>query len=463
MASYKDTERERHNPVERLACPMCFTADTLVSTDNDLIPINKLNGSVDSLGKDRRKSKQIVLQSFAREYCGEIIKLKVRYLPPVNITPEHPILVRHLARPYHRQSKHRMSGGPMLWKRACDLSSGDFVLIPRAFCHPRRQYLDFSPFVRKFTSNLPSAIMGRVVLDETWAELFGWYVAEGHPSPKEVTFSFGGGETNRVERIRWLARKIGYSTYTRTDTRTGVVQVSITSRVLPRAFTEWFGKGARAKKVSQFIMKANSQIRRAFLEAYFAGDGHLDLGRARRLVSSASERLIRQVQLLYFQEGICMSYSKGERAGIIEGRVLPKTVRYILESGRYSKYAIITRRFIYLPVQQLERAHYKGLVYNLQTDDGTYQVPFLVHNCGWVRTVIYGKSQRTGVPREVRFDKMDVEHAPIWRLDLLTGRGRGSKDATIELVDSKTLAEVDDDLKEQIRRQCHRILEVLGD
>jgi len=81
--------------------------------------------------------------------------------------------------------------------------------------------------------------------------------------------------------------------------------------------------------------------------------------------------------------------------------------------------------------------------------------------CGWVRTVSYGVSQRTGQAREVRFDKVDVEHAPIWRLDRLTGKGRGSKEATIELVDSKTLAELNDDLKEQIKRQCLKILEVL--
>lgn len=81
--------------------------------------------------------------------------------------------------------------------------------------------------------------------------------------------------------------------------------------------------------------------------------------------------------------------------------------------------------------------------------------------CGWVRPVNYGVSQRTGKAREVRFDKIDVEHAPIWRLDRLSGKGRGSKEATIELVDSKTLAELDDGLKEQIRRQCHKILEVL--
>ena len=81
--------------------------------------------------------------------------------------------------------------------------------------------------------------------------------------------------------------------------------------------------------------------------------------------------------------------------------------------------------------------------------------------CGWIRTLYYGVSQKTGEAREVRFDKVDVERAPIWRLDHLTGKGRGSKEATIELVDSKTLAELDNDLKEQIKRQCLKILGAL--
>lgn len=78
--------------------------------------------------------------------------------------------------------------------------------------------------------------------------------------------------------------------------------------------------------------------------------------------------------------------------------------------------------------------------------------------CGWIRTVNFGISQRTGQPREVRFDKVDVEHAPIWRLDRLTGKGRGSREATIELVDSKTLAELPAELQEQIKSQCEKIL-----
>ncbi len=81
--------------------------------------------------------------------------------------------------------------------------------------------------------------------------------------------------------------------------------------------------------------------------------------------------------------------------------------------------------------------------------------------CGWIRPVNFGISQRTGEPREVRFDKVDVEHAPIWRLDRLSGKGRGSKEATIELVDSKTLAQLPAELKEQVRHQCHKILDLL--
>ena len=82
--------------------------------------------------------------------------------------------------------------------------------------------------------------------------------------------------------------------------------------------------------------------------------------------------------------------------------------------------------------------------------------------CGWWRTVNYGYDQETGEKREVRFDKMDVEHAPLWRLERLTGKGRGSHDASIELLDSKTLIELPADLKEQIKKQCERILAILG-
>jgi len=81
--------------------------------------------------------------------------------------------------------------------------------------------------------------------------------------------------------------------------------------------------------------------------------------------------------------------------------------------------------------------------------------------CGWIRPVKYGVSQRTGEVREVRFDKMNLELAPLWRLERLVPRGRASKDARIELIDSKLLAQMPDDIKYQIKIQCQKILEIL--
>jgi hypothetical protein len=80
--------------------------------------------------------------------------------------------------------------------------------------------------------------------------------------------------------------------------------------------------------------------------------------------------------------------------------------------------------------------------------------------CGWWRPIFYGVDTE-GKRREVRFDKVDPESAPMWRKQSFTGAGRGSKNAKIELLDSKGLKDLPDDIKAQMIEQCHRILEVL--
>jgi len=81
--------------------------------------------------------------------------------------------------------------------------------------------------------------------------------------------------------------------------------------------------------------------------------------------------------------------------------------------------------------------------------------------CGWWRTLSYGVDQRTGAPREVRFDKVDPSAAPMYRKEKLAGAGRGSKEAKVELLESKGIMALPEALKEQIKEQCHKILEAL--
>ena len=81
--------------------------------------------------------------------------------------------------------------------------------------------------------------------------------------------------------------------------------------------------------------------------------------------------------------------------------------------------------------------------------------------CGWWRTAKWGTDQKTGQPRELRFDKVEVEVAPMWRLEQLHGAGRGSPNASIELLGIKKLKELPQEYKDQIITQCKRILKEL--
>lgn len=81
--------------------------------------------------------------------------------------------------------------------------------------------------------------------------------------------------------------------------------------------------------------------------------------------------------------------------------------------------------------------------------------------CGWWRTSPYGINKQTGEVREVRFDKVDPGKAPMYRLERLHGAGRGSPDAKIELLGTKKLEDLPEELKEQMKTQCHKILDIL--
>jgi len=80
--------------------------------------------------------------------------------------------------------------------------------------------------------------------------------------------------------------------------------------------------------------------------------------------------------------------------------------------------------------------------------------------CGWIRTAKYGIG-KNGLPREVRFDKVDPSQVLVRRREKLSGAGRKSHNARIELVDAKKLWELDEESKEQIRNQARKILELL--
>lgn len=74
--------------------------------------------------------------------------------------------------------------------------------------------------------------------------------------------------------------------------------------------------------------------------------------------------------------------------------------------------------------------------------------------CGWTRPLKYGG-------REVSFTKVDPAKVKCWQLRNLSGAGKGSKDARITMIDSQTLSELPQELKNEVKKQAERILQAL--
>lgn len=81
-----------------------------------------------------------------------------------------------------------------------------------------------------------------------------------------------------------------------------------------------------------------------------------------------------------------------------------------------------------------------------------YSCPF----CAWTRPLSYGG-------RDVSLTKVDPGKVRVWQLRNLSGAGKGSKGAKIEIIDSQRLSELPDNLKNDIKKQCQKILQALGD
>jgi len=81
--------------------------------------------------------------------------------------------------------------------------------------------------------------------------------------------------------------------------------------------------------------------------------------------------------------------------------------------------------------------------------------------CGWRRPIKYGISQKTGMPRDVRFDKIDLEKIEVYQVYELTSEGKGK--GKMEKIEGKTIENLPEDLKQQIKNQCKKILEMLGE
>jgi len=291
----------------------------------------KLGDKVFGTTPDGELIEDTVVSIIRKPYTGEMIHFHSKGYD-VTVTPDHQMLVTHIKKdsPYEKIDAEAVNTSHMLPLRA---TSWNGESLPDQFTFEEFfdektivycQLLDFntnktwynqlpSPFVFEYRyklfkikwtdyAALPSSIQQRTkpvwycdgaqsnklpysIDKRTLLELAGWFVSEGHSQNlKEYCYENGNraGQTWRIaftqnkgqglDAIRNLLLNAGiqFSEHEKTER---CARLTIHSKVLYRAFTEWFGVGAKNKKIPRFILNSSSDDLRVMFDALIAGDG----------------------------------------------------------------------------------------------------------------------------------------------------------------------------------------------
>jgi ribonucleoside-diphosphate reductase alpha chain len=275
---------EAHPDHRILATNPCVTGDTLISTENGLVPAEELyeQGVAQDVVVDGRLSEETVKEASSVYKTGEkdVYKLTTEEGYELRLTADHRVMT---------------DDG---WIEAGDLNSGDTV-------HIQNRKGGFGQH--------GSAAEGRVL---------GWTVGDGHlkhgeeravlnfyDEDSEISETFAA-DVNEVVRdpVGNANYEVGVNEITRSDDYRGVqaVEQRVRSTRLYEMAQE-VGLTEEKLQVPEAVMRGSEEMARGFLQALFTADGsvqgNVEKGVSVRLASTNSD-LLKEVQQLLLNFGI---------------------------------------------------------------------------------------------------------------------------------------------------------------
>jgi intein/homing endonuclease len=373
---------------------LCLTPDSKIYTKDGVKDIEDISEGEEILNSNG--DVQIVTETMKRPYHGDIIEINPCLYPSIKCTPNHPIYVatlsnckfkssNRLCKPNCGMKKHGCATDPsftLQWKNAEDLNDNDFLVIPKLkndiieyiFNLTKYKKEKYGRYAHHTESkwNLPDNVIG----DNLFFELLGWYLAEGSNTNGDIRFSLNINEVEESERIQFLLKEIfNIESKIKKDVIGSTRQVQCYCRIVGDLFDELVGNGANNKHISTLYGLRGDNFK-VFLQAYIDGDGCED--NDCWIVSSSSEKLIRQLQLLCNANGIIPFYLKADSK---KNRFSDKpsySLTYYKDKSWFKYFE--DDNYIYVP-QRTSKEVYSGFVYNIETEDHTYCSPFIIHNC----------------------------------------------------------------------------------
>ncbi len=177
----------------------------------------------------------------------------------------------------------------------------------------------------------------KISLDEKFARMLGFFVAEGTAGRNNIVFSFGAHEVDYIEEVRNTLTSLVNVNCCGFEKNTSAVQLCFYSKLLSIMFKEILNTGAQAstKRVPSVVFSMPLQLKREFLNGYILGDGSVVVNEREGFrpdvcvsTNSVSEALTNDFIILYSQLGYHANYQEA----FIEGRIMEKTGQYIKDT-----------------------------------------------------------------------------------------------------------------------------------
>lgn len=274
-------------------------------------------------------------------------------------------------------------------------------------------------------------IKNEIAFDSDFAFIAGWYLAEGSIEGHRnvdgvransiVRWSLNSDEREVAEKIISILEAwgcVGASVYD--YSYRGSIAVKVSCQPLAELLLRFCGEYSNTKELSQEIMLAGVDFQKAFLDAYWDGDGCVKgMGKCIYTSSSVLARQISQiVQRVY---GIDASVHSNMNClgpqGRANGKVDGNTIYHIDFDCRYAqrRYSVDKWHTAHR-VASVKRYHKSGKVYNIEVeDDHVYCVEgLMVHNCSHAYAALLVSNMRArGEFMNDRHASMECRHDDI--------------------------------------------------
>lgn len=397
-------------------CSTCLPPDESIIGNSSIQSIRNIEIDQRVLTHDGTYRK--VLQTTKRPYEGKLIKIKTRFFcEPVLLTPNHPVLKCNLVKGNGINYWDFKWSTPE-WVPASLLKKGDIVFYPIIKDTDHKKFIRISDYfdVRIYHNRLayykkgsPTAhkLPNKILLNNKFLRLVGYYLSEGCISGKGINFYFRKTEKKYIEDVIKICKKIFLLTPTTKD-EGNVTRIEIYSKLVEKLFERLFGKYSYNKKLPHFMMTLPIERQREIVKGFFRGDGCVRdkdfclVTNSRTLTYQFRDILLRlgvlpSIQIRRVEKlkstkinDRLISFKHDKYHIVIGGSSLERMgevlrVRHPLLNSRkrICSHAWIKDDMALLPIRQVEFQNYSGQVQNLVVEDNNTYIAknFIVHNC----------------------------------------------------------------------------------